>query len=160
MSHSDLESPGRRMLRLWRRMAQWPGGPLLFSLALTRSVRYTGSIRPRVLALEPGLCRVAMRDRRSVRNHLRSIHAVALTNLGELAGGLAMLAAIPPEIRGIVVGLDTEYLKKARGTLVAECRCAPPSVSEPRDFEVVTTIRDGDQDVVARTTARWRLEPR
>lgn len=155
-----MESPGQRMLEMWDRVTRWPGGRWLFGVMLTRQVPYTASIRPRVLELEPGSCRVAMNDRRSVRNHLRSVHAVALTNLGEFTGGLAMLTAVPPETRGIVVGLDTEYLKKARGRLVAECRCDPPPVTEATDFEVITTICDASLDVVARTTARWRLGPR
>ena len=42
-----------RILQSWRRLAPRPGGKLLFSLALSRFVRYTGSIRPRVRELEP-----------------------------------------------------------------------------------------------------------
>ena len=153
-------SPGVLLLRLWQRLAPWPGGRWLFSRVLGGFVPYTGSIRPRICALRPGYARVELRDRRRVRNHLDSIHAIALANLGEVASGLAVLTGLPPGTRGIVVRLSTEYLKKARGTLTAETRCAVPEVQgEDREFVVHADIRDRDGDAVARTTVCWRLGP-
>jgi len=153
-------SPGTKLLRLWQRLAPWPGGRWLFSRILGWMVPYTGSISPRIRELRPGYARVELRDRRRVRNHLNSIHAIALANLGEVTSGLAMLTGLPSNTRGIVIKISTEYFKKARGLLVAETHCEVPQVrGEDMEYVVQADIRDREGDVVARITAHWRLGP-
>ena len=102
--------------------------------------------------------RAELRDRKRVRNHLHSVHAVALANLLELATGLALNTALPAGHRAILIALRIEYLKKARGTLVAESRCEPMAPGE-HDADILGEARDRDGNVVARATARWRVAP-
>lgn len=125
-------------------------------------VPYTGSIGARVERLEPGDVTVSLRDRRAVRNHLHSVHAIALVNLAEVTSGLAMLTAVGSGVRGIVTGLRISYAKKARGLLVATSVASPPHVGDDVDgvdAEVSAVIRDVAGDVVAEATVMWRLSP-
>jgi acyl-coenzyme A thioesterase PaaI-like protein len=151
-------APGPRVRRLWTRLAPLPGGRWLFSKLLGLMVPYTGALGARVELLEPGHAVVSLAERRGVRNHLRSVHAVALANLGEVTSGLAMLVGLPPEVRGIVTHLGIEYRKKARGLLTAESRIAIPEVPGTVEHEVTAEIRDEQQELVAVATVRWRLE--
>jgi acyl-coenzyme A thioesterase PaaI-like protein len=153
------ESPGRALLTAWRRLAPLPAGPRIFSWYVGRMAPYSGSMGARVVSLEPGYALLELRDRRRVRNHLASIHAIALANLGELATGLAMTSALPATVRGIPIRLEIDYIKKARGRLTAESRCRIPPVTGEVEHQAEADIRDRDGDVVARIRVRWRLGP-
>jgi len=154
-----MVTTGTQLLDLWRRLSPWPGGPWLFSKLFGYAVPYSGSVAPRIRVLEPGHAEVEIRDRRSNRNHLRSVHAIALTNLAEITSGLAMMVALPPTVRGIVTTLSMTYHKKARGTIRGVARVAVPTVNEDRDFDVTAECFDSEGALVATGNVRWRLGP-
>lgn len=107
--------------------------------------------------LEPGHAEVEIPDRRANRQHLGSIHAIALLNSAEQASGLAMLAGLPDGVRGIVTQISMQYLKKARGTIRAVSHVAVPTVTADMEVDVEAECVDRQGDVVARATVRWRL---
>jgi acyl-coenzyme A thioesterase PaaI-like protein len=137
------------IMEKWQRAGKSRLGRWLFSRAIGRFAPYTGTINAQIGELEPGRSLVTMRDRHAVRNHLNSVHAVALANLTELTGSLAIIASMQPNTRMIPIKLETEYLKKARRTLIAEGRCELPEPGFEGDFEGSVVIRDDGGDEVA-----------
>jgi len=146
------------LIKWWNRLQAFPAGDWLFSFALGRVAPYSGSISARVEALSPGYARVSIKDRRQVRNHLKSIHAIALINLGEIATGLAVLSSIPDSMRGIVLGLEAEYVKKARGKLTATATFEmPEKIDDNSPVKVTAELVDAAGDVVTRVHATWLI---
>ena len=153
------ENPSTKLNRWWNLLSRFPAGRWIFSKLLGLMVPYTRSIRCTVVQFEPGYAEVLLHDRWGVRNHLRSVHAIALANLGELATGLSLIGGLSPRLRAILTGLDVRYTKKARGPLLAEARCTVPEIVSEVDHAVEATIRDSDGDTVAIVTAHWLLSP-
>ncbi len=156
---TSLAASGARLAALWARLARLPGGKRVFSWLLGWMVPYTGTIRPRVVELRPGYAKIEMRDRRAVRNHLSSVHAIALANLAEVTSGLAVTTGLPPTARGIPTALSITFLKKARGVLTAEAHCDLPDASREADHEFESVISDASGQVVARAMVRWHIGP-
>ena len=115
-----MQGPESIVREKWKRAKGSSFGRWLFSRAVGRFAPYTGTIGARIEEIEPGRAVVTMRDRKAVRNHLNSIHAVALANLTEMSGSFAVIGSMRPKTRMIPVRLETEYVKKARGTVIAE----------------------------------------
>jgi len=155
--HPVMQSPGRTLMELWQRLRSLPGGTWLFSLLFSWRVPYSGSVRPHVRVLEPGHAEIEIPDRRANRQHLGSIHAIALLNVAEQASGLALLTGLPDGIRGIVTQISMHYFKKARGTIRAVSHVVPPQVADHIEIDVTADCLDRSGDVVARATVRWRL---
>lgn len=144
------------------RMKRWPLGRWLFARVVCWRAPYFATIAPRFLVLKPDRCEVEISDRRRLHNHLGTVHAIALCNLAELAGGMMMEAGTPRGMRWIPRGMAVEYLKKAAGTMHAVA--TPLAAIETREagYEVPmdVEIRDpADAPVFRARIAMW-VSPR
>lgn len=151
----------RNFLRhAWDLLSSMPGGRMVFSRLVGRMAPYTGSIHANVTVLRAGYAEVEMQDRRGVRNHLDCIHAVALANLAELGGNLALAYSLPDDARFIVSGMEIEYMKKARGRITAIGESPIPRTSTRAQLDVPVTLRDGSGDEVARAVLHSLVGPK
>jgi acyl-coenzyme A thioesterase PaaI-like protein len=144
--------PTDRIRIAWDALHRLPGGKKLFSWIVGYVAPYSGSIQAEVGDLRVGFARASMRDRSRLRNHLRCLHAVALSNLAEFTGNLALAYSIPGNARFIVTGMNMEYFQKARGRITATCDNEMPSDNVKREVEISIELRDADGVLVSRGT--------
>lgn len=147
-----------QMLPIWNKLASKPLGKQIFSRAVGLMAPYTRTIHPEVLELARGYAKVQMRDRRIVRNHLNSLHAIALINLGEICTGLTAMSGVPKGGRGIVTELAMTYKKKARGTIVATAQANLPETKGTHNIVIVADLVNSQGESVAEARATWRIE--
>lgn len=134
--------------------------------ALTRAVCYTApyfaSIAPRITRFDPGHVEVLLKKRRRVTNHLGTVHAIAMCNLAELAGGTCIEITRDQSLRWIPVGMEVKYLKLAKTDLRGVCELDPATLTEPGDAVAPVDVFDtGGQKVFeARITMRLSHDPK
>jgi acyl-coenzyme A thioesterase PaaI-like protein len=146
-----------KLLTKWKILSRLPGGNWLFARLLGFFVPYTGTIGARVVSLRPGHARATLQDRRGVRNHLGSVHALALGNLGEMTLGLAMTALQPKNGRFIPVRLEMDYIKKARGLLTCEVDLPYVDWPDQGDWQGEALIKDESGDTVCTVMAHFKV---
>ncbi|MBT1262781.1 DUF4442 domain-containing protein [Pseudomonas sp. VS40] len=94
-------------------------GPAAFSQMACQVAPYFSTINPEITELRPGHAVVNVPFRKEITNHLASVHAIALCNAAELAGGTMTDVSIPPGARWIPKGMTVEYLAKAKSNIRA-----------------------------------------
>lgn len=145
-------SPSERIRACWLGLYRLPGGKRLFSWLIGAFAPYSGTIAARVESLARNHARVRMADRRRLRNHLRSLHAIALINLAEYAGNLALAYSMPDNARFIVTGIEMRYFRKARGTITAVCDQVMPTDNTRQEINITVDLFDRDGERVAQGT--------
>ena len=150
-----------QILKIWKNFNQVPGGKTAFSKLLGTVIPYTGSIKALVVELERGAATVEVADHRSIRNHLSSVHALALANMAEFPAGLCLHTSIPVNSRAILVKLEIEYLKKGRGTFTSRARMENTieHLEAPTHIMVASEITDASGTTVASARTTWLVSP-
>lgn len=130
------------LLTTYRRLAAVPGGKRLFSAAVSRKAPYFATIKPLIEDLREGHIEVSMVKRRSVQNHIGTVHAIACCNLCEVAAGTLIEATLPSHLRWIPKGMTVHYLKKAETDLTASIDIDMATMSTLGDVIMPVRVKD------------------
>lgn len=105
--------------QLLEKFKKIPMGLWLFTRAICFRAPYFSSIHPTFTLLESGRGEAKFKKRRSVQNHIGTVHAIAVANLCELVAGTTLEVTLPTTHRWIPKSMKINYLAKANTDLRA-----------------------------------------
>lgn len=148
-------------LDAWQRLSGLPGGKWLFTQIVCFKAPYFSSIRPRFIELKPGYSAVSIRKRRRVKNHIGTVHVIAICNMAEMAAGTMTEVTVPSSHRWIPKGMTVEYLAKAETNLIAAAEIDPiPVFGDAMEVPVIVNVMDAADQVVLRANITMWVTPR
>lgn len=111
-----------KLATLWDKTNGLPMGRKIFSIAYSQAAPYFGSIHATVTEMRPNYGEVTIPKRRSVTNHIGTVHAIALCNGVEMAMGALAEMSVPKDKRWLPKGMDIMYTGMADSdiTCIAE----------------------------------------
>ncbi len=157
MTYKPSKSP---LLKLWKKFGHAPVGKWLVSKIVCFMAPYFGSIKPRFTTIQPGLVELYFKRRRAVQNHIKTVHAIAMCNAAELAGGTCLDVSLDGGFRWIPVGMSVQYLKMAKTDLHVRCKIDTFDWQEACDVTVPVDIFDDNNERVFHADITMRISPK
>jgi len=147
-------------LKTYNSLQKLPMGKRIFSFLVCRRAPYFSTISPLFEELEPGRCVISMKKRKSVNNHLKTIHAIAMCNLVELAGGVCTDISLPDGVRWIPKSMTVEYLAMAKSNLKGICIIDVVKLAgwdHTKDFPAEVNLYDSSDKIVMKGIINMHL---
>jgi uncharacterized protein (TIGR00369 family) len=149
-----------KTLAIWKRLETKPFGKAFFTRAICWKAPYFATIHPRIEEFRPNFVRVSMGKRRSVQNHIGTVHAIAMCNLAELAAGTMTEISIPASMRWLPKGMQVSYLRKAETGVEATATMPEVADGPARDVPVTVDVKDRAGEVVCQAVITMYVSPR
>ena len=146
-----------KVIDLWNATSKLPQGNKIFSVAFSQRAPYFASIRPTFTDIRPNYAELTIKKRRSVQNHIGTVHAIALCNGCEAAMGALAEVSIPETKRWIPKGMDITYTAKANSDIRVIAETDPEQwTSDDPDLHVrVKGLRKDDTVVIEGVIKLW-----
>jgi acyl-coenzyme A thioesterase PaaI-like protein len=132
---------------IYKKVKNFPFGNSIFTFFLCIKVPYFKSIKPKILVMEEGRVEATISQHHAIQNHIKTIHAIAVCNLCELAMGMLVEATIPDNLRWLPTGMDIKYLKKTTGIIKA-ITTAKKEDFKPGSLDIKIDIFNSNNEIV------------
>lgn len=133
-----------------------------FTAVFGRAVKFFGTAGLRFTAIEPDRAVIELKNIKAVQNHLGTPHAMAMGLLVESATGVLVGLNVPATSVPVIKHAAIDYLKRAKGDLVAEARLTSEQLEQMRtqekgevDVAVTLTDSEGKEPIFARMIWAW-----
>ncbi|MAA61402.1 UNVERIFIED_ORG: acyl-coenzyme A thioesterase PaaI-like protein [Idiomarina abyssalis] len=139
---------GNYLINLYERCLKLPFGRKVFSTMFARKAPYFKTIKPLITELKPNFCQLVFKKRKSVQNHIGTVHAIAVCNGMEMAMGALAEASIPKHLRWLPKGMNVQYLAKTDSDVTIEASSSE-STWQSGDQPISVEAKRSDGTVVA-----------
>ena len=141
-------------LQIYQNLENKIYGKEVFNILIGFTSPYSYSINPLIQKFNDDECIISINQSYNLKNPFNSIHAVALTNLGELTSGLLMMENLKKHNqKGIITQIKSEYFKKARKKITAIS-----NLKNIKEDCIKTELFDQDNNLVCNTFCLWTIK--
>ena len=154
MTHAAVSKPNR----LLRSLQQLDAVPAFArgwarNLVLRRAVPFTGTAGLDFAVMAPERVEIAIANERRVQNHIKGVHAAAMTLLAETATGMVVGMNVRDDCVPVVKQLRIEFKKRAQGALRAVATLTDPQRA------LMQQVDKGEVTVAVQVTDQSGAEP-
>lgn len=132
-----------------------------------KTVKFTGTAGIKVEKLTESGAVISVKNKKSVQNHIGSVHAVASILIAESATGYVVGMNIPDSAVPVIKTIRADYLKRASGDMRAESSLTSEQIrmmqtQEKGETVVPVTVTDGEgkEPIVMEMTWAWTPKKR
>jgi acyl-coenzyme A thioesterase PaaI-like protein len=155
MTHTNAIGP---TLRAWQKRSGSRLGRWLFGRRVCRQAPHVRVLEPHFIELRPAFCKVAMTNRKQVRDSRGAVKYLA--NLCELAAGMVTEVTIPPSLAWVVRGMTIEYLRQAGTAVTATARLDKSEWGDAQSVGVPVSIVDQNGAEIVRAVISMHVSTR
>lgn len=145
---------------IYKRLTALPQGKRLFSTLFSQKAPYFASVHLQVQDMAKNRAEVVIPKRRSVQNHIGTVHVIAVANGLEAAMGLLAEATTPKGYRWLPKGMTLDYVGLANSDIRCVAETTDADWASAPDVPVKVTATRDDGEVVVQGTIRLWVTPK
>lgn len=145
---------------VYRLVTALPQGKRLFSILFGQKAPYFATIHLLVEDMAPNRGEVRIPKRRSVQNHIGTVHVIAIANGLEAAMGLLAEATTPADMRWLPKGMELRYTGMANSDIVCTATTTDADWAAAPDVPVTVTATRADGETVVEGIIRLWVTPK
>lgn len=127
-----------------------------------KMVKFTGTTGITIEELTDRHSVISLKNKKSVQNHIGSVHAVASILIAESATGYLVGMNIPDTSVPVIKTIKADYVKRAKGHMKAVASLTEQQISDMQTLEkgetvvpVVVTDAEGKQPILMEMVWAW-----
>lgn len=130
-----------------------------------KMVKFTGTAGITIEELSCSRSVITLKNKKSVQNHIGSVHAVASILIAESATGYLVGMNIPDSSVPVIKTIRADFVKRAKGDMRAEAHLSPEQIlamqtQEKGETLVPVTVSDADDKEPILMEMLWAWTPK